>query len=265
MDDFAVRAVAAGAGLALIAGPLGCVMIWRRMAWFGATLAHAALLGVAFALWLEIDLALGVTAISLVVGALLALLQRQKGLSADTLLGVLAHGSLALGLVAVSFLGQGPVDVHEILLGEILAVSGGQMIGIYVAAAVGLVVLVLIWKPLLAVIVHEELARVEGIPVAWVRAVFMVMIAVFIALAMNVVGILLIVSMLIVPAAAARRFSPGPEVMALLAVILGITAVAGGLTAAFKFDLPAGPAIVTASVVLFALSLAVPMGAIRRR
>ena len=265
MDDFVLRAFAAGAGVAIIAGPLGCAMIWRRMAWFGATLAHAALLGVAFALFLEIDLTLGVAAMSLVVGALLALLQRQKGLSVDTLLGILAHGSLALGLVAVSFLPPGRIDVMATLFGDILAVSGGEVIAIYAAAAVGLALLGLIWRPLLSFIVHEELARVEGVPVTWVRILFLVMISVFIALAMKVVGILLIVSMLIVPAAAARRFASGPEVMALLAAVLGIAAVGGGLSASFEFDLPAGPAIVAAATVLFVLSLAVPAHAARRR
>ena len=263
MDDFLLRAFAAGAGVALIAGPLGCAMIWRRMAWFGATLAHAALLGVAFALFLEIDLTLGVAGISLVVGGLLALLQRQKGLSADTLLGILAHASLALGLVAVSFLPPGRIDIMATLFGDILVVSGAEVIGIYVVAAVGLGVLGLIWRPLLAFIVHEELARVDGVPVAMVRAVFLVMVAVFIALAMKVVGILLIVSMLIVPAAAARRFASGPEMMALLAAVIGIAAVAGGLSASLGFDLPAGPAIVSAAAVLFVLSLIVPARALR--
>ena len=240
-------------------------MIWRRMAWFGATLAHAALLGVAFALFLEIDLTLGVAGISVVVGGLLGLLQRLKGLSADTLLGILAHGSLALGLIAVSFLEPGRIDVMATLFGDILAVGGVEVIVIYAAAAAGLTVLVAIWRPLLALIVHEDLARVEGLPVTRVRILFLVLIAVFIALAMKVVGILLIVSMLIVPAAAARRFAAGPETMALLAAVLGIAAAAGGLAASSQFDLPAGPAIVSAAVVLFALSLAVPARALRRR
>jgi zinc transport system permease protein len=265
MDDGLLRAFAAAAGVALIGGPLGCAMIWRRMAWFGATLAHAALLGVAFALFLEIDLTLGVAGISVVVGGLLGLLQRLKGLSADTLLGILAHGSLALGLIAVSFLEPGRIDVMATLFGDILAVGGVEVIVIYAAAAAGLAVLVAIWRPLLALIVHEDLARVEGLPVTRVRILFLVLIAVFIALAMKVVGILLIVSMLIVPAAAARRFAAGPETMALLAAVLGIAAAAGGLAASSQFDLPAGPAIVSAAVVLFALSLAVPARALRRR
>ena len=255
MDDFVVRAFLAGAGVALIAGPLGCVMIWRRMAYFGATLAHSALLGVAFGLFLEINLNLGVIAVAVVVALLIAALQRQKGLSTDTLLGILAHTSLALGLVAVSFLETVRIDLLAYLFGDILAVDLSGLAWVYAGGVLGLGVLAVIWRSLLTTIVHEDLAQVEGVRVAAVRLAFMILIALVVAVAMKIVGILLIISMLIIPAATARRFSATPEMMAGLAVLIGVGAVAGGLTSSLRWDTPAGPSIVAAASVLFFVSL----------
>ena len=255
MDDFVVRAFLAGAGVALIAGPLGCVMIWRRMAYFGATLAHSALLGIAFGLLLEINLNLGVIVVAVVVALLIAALQRQKGLSTDTLLGILAHTTLALGLLAISFLETVRVDLLAYLFGDILAVGLSDLAWVYGGGLLGLGVLAVIWRSLLTTIVHEDLAQVEGVRVAWVRLAFMILIALVIAVAMKIVGILLIISMLIIPAATARRFSTTPEMMALLAALIGVGAVAGGLTSSLQWDTPAGPSIVAAAGVLFFVSL----------
>lgn len=266
MDDFVVRALAAGIGVALIAGPLGCVMIWRRMAYFGATLAHSALLGIAFGLLLEINLNLGVIVIAVVVALLIAALQRQKGLSADTLLGILAHTTLALGLVAVSFLETVRIDLLAYLFGDILAVGVSDLVWVYAGGLVGLAVLAVIWRSLLATIVHEELAEVEGVRVAQTRLAYMILIALVIAVAMKIVGILLIVSMLIIPAATARRFSTTPEMMAGLAALIGVGAVVGGLTSSLQWDTPAGPSIVTAAAALFFVSLLVgARGVVKRR
>ena len=255
MDDFVLRAFVAGVGVALIAGPLGCVMVWRRMAYFGATLAHSALLGIAFGLLLEINLNIGVIVVAVVVALLIAALQRQKGLSTDALLGILAHTSLALGLVAISFLETVRIDLFAVLFGDILAVSLGDLVWIYAGGLAGLAVLAFIWRSLLATIVHEELAQVEGVPVTRVRLAFMILIALVIAVAMKIVGILLIISLLIIPAATARRFSNTPEVMALLAALIGVGAVAAGLSSSLQWDTPAGPSIVSATAVLFFLSL----------
>lgn len=255
MDDFVLRAFAAGVGVALIAGPLGCVMIWRRMAYFGATLAHSALLGIAFGLLLEINLNIGVIAVAVVVAILIAALQRQKGLSTDSLLGILAHTTLAAGLVAISFLDTVRVDLMAYLFGDILAVGTGDLVWVYAGGLVGFGALAVIWRSLLTTIVHEELAQVEGVRVAAVRLAFMILIALVIAVAMKIVGILLIISMLIIPAATARRFSTTPEMMAVLAALIGVGAVAGGLTSSLQWDTPAGPSIVSAAAVLFFVSL----------
>jgi zinc transport system permease protein len=263
MDDFVVRALLGGFGVAVIAGPLGVFVVWRRMAYFGDTLAHAALLGVALGFLFGIDLNVGVVAVGISVALLLAVLQRGRHLGSDTLLGILSHGALALGLVAVAFVETARLDLMSYLFGDILAVTGTDIAWVFGGGLVVLAVLVFLWRPLLAITVHEELALVEGVPVAAVRLAYMILLAVVVALAMKVVGILLVTSLLIIPAAAARRLACTPEAMAVLAAVAGCVSVAGGLWGSFVHDTPSGPSIVVAALVLFAASVVVP--AVRRR
>jgi zinc transport system permease protein len=262
IDDFMVRALAAGIGVALVAAPLGCFVVWRRMAYFGATLAHSALLGVALGLVLNLDLTLGVVVSSVAVTLLIALFQRQSIIGSDTLLGILAHSGLALGLVALSFLRGVRVDLMAYLFGDVLAVSTAEIAWIYGGGVLVLGTLALIWRPLLSLTIHEELARAEGVPALRVQIAFMLTLAVAVAIAMKVVGVLLIISLLIIPAAAARGVSRTPEQMAVLASIVGIVSVIGGLFASLRWDTPSGPSIVVAATVLFALGLS--LAAVRR-
>jgi zinc transport system permease protein len=262
IDDFMVRALAAGIGVALVAAPLGCFVVWRRMAYFGATLAHSALLGVALGLVLNLDLTLGVVVSSVAVTLLVALFQRQSIIGSDTLLGILAHSGLALGLVALSFLHGVRVDLMAYLFGDVLAVSTAEIAWIYGGGVLVLGTLALIWRPLLSLTIHEELARAEGVPALRVQIAFMLTLAVAVAIAMKVVGVLLIISLLIIPAAAARGVSRTPEQMAVLASIVGIVSVIGGLFASLRWDTPSGPSIVVAATVLFALGLS--LAAVRR-
>ena len=261
LDDFFWRALLGGIGVALLAGPLGCFVVWRRMAYLGDSLAHGALLGVALGLVLGIDLTIGIIASSVALVALLLLLQRQRRLAGDTLLVILAHGALSLGLVAVSFLEGQQLDLMAYLFGDILAVGRTDLIWIYAGGAMILAVIAWLWRPLLALTVHEELARAEGARVTPVSIAFMLLIAVTVALAMKIVGILLIASLLIVPAAAARRLARTPEQMAVLASLAGVMAVAGGLFGSLEWDTPSGPSIVVAALAVFLLGLAA--GAVR--
>ena len=258
MDDFLVRALLAGLGVAAVTGPLGAFVVWRRMAFFGATLAHSALLGVALGLLLDWDPTLGVVALCAVVSLALVALRRRTPLADDTLLGILAHATLALGLVAVAFLETVRFDLMGYLFGDILAVTPGDLIRIYAGGAAVLAVLIAIWRPLLAVTIHEDLARAEGVAVARIEILFMLLLALVVAAAMKIVGVLLVVALLIVPAAAARRWARTPERMALAAALLGMLSVCGGLAAALGLDSPAGPTIVLAASILFAVSAAVP-------
>ncbi|MCB1734705.1 MAG: metal ABC transporter permease [Gammaproteobacteria bacterium] len=252
IDDFLWRALFAGVGVALIAGPLGVFVVWRRMAYFGDTLAHSALLGVALGFLLGISPNIGVAVVAVAVALLLLALQHRHWLATDTLLGILAHGALSIGLVAMAFLTEVRIDLMAYLFGDILSVGFTDLIAIWAGGMVVLGALVGLWRPLLAVTVHEELARVEGVPVARVRLVFLLLIAVVIAVAMKVVGVLLITAMMIIPAASARRLSRTPEQMAVIAALFGIGAVVLGLAGSWHWDTPTGPSVVVGAIVLFA-------------
>lgn len=258
MDDFLLRALAAGFGVAALAGPFGAFVVWRRMAYFGDTLAHSALLGVGLGFLLHVNLMLGTLAVCAALALLLVALERQKRLSSDTLLGVLSHAALSLGLVVVSFLETLRVDLVSYLFGDILAVTRADLAWIYGGGLASLAVLAALWRPLLSLTVHEDLARVEGVAVDAAHLAFVVLVAVVVALMMKVVGILLITSLLIIPAAAGRRFARSPEAMATAAVLVGCGAVAVGLSASLFWDTPAGPSIVVAASALFVVSLVLP-------
>lgn len=258
MQEFFLRALLGGIGVALIAGPLGCFLVWRRMAFFGAALSHSALLGVALGFVLHINLTAAVLAYCLASALLLLLLERQRLLASDTLLGILAHAALALGIVVLAFLTGLRVDLLGYLFGDVLAVSRGDIILIYGLAALALAALAHLWHPLLSATVSEELAAVEGLPVARARLAFVLLVAATIAIGMKVVGMLLVVSLLIVPAAAARRFASTPEQMALGAAVIGVLSVIGGLLGSLTWDIPAGPSIVVMAVLVFAAVIAWP-------
>ena len=255
LDDFFVRALIAGIGVALIAGPLGCFIVWRRLSYFGDTLAHAALLGVALAFLLEINVTAAVFFVSAAVALLLLLLQKRASLSSDSLLGLLSHSALAIGLVVVAILGSVRVDLLGLLFGDILSVSKIDILIIYAGGLAVLLALTLIWRQLFAATVSPELAAAEGLRPDAANVVFMLLMAVVIAIAMKIVGVLLITALLIVPAATARRLSSGPEQMAMWAAAIGAISVVGGLSGSLRWDTPSGPSIVVAALGLFILSL----------
>ncbi len=254
MDEFIWRAGLASLGVALMAGPVGCFIVWRRMAFFGHAVSHAALLGVAVGLALGINLMLGVVATGLAIALLLVGLEARRILATDTLIGVLGHATLAAGLVALSFMPQVRMDLMAYLFGDVLAVSRadlGLMAGV---VAIVLVLMGWIWRPLLSLTVHEDLARVEGVPTLRVRIIYMLVVALVVALGMQVVGIMLIIALLIIPAAAARPLSRSPAAMAVIATLIAIASSLGGLAASFAFDAPAGPSIVLVASFIFVLS-----------
>jgi zinc transport system permease protein len=254
IDDFFWRAMLAGLGVALATGPMGCFMVWRQMSYFGETMAHSALLGVALAFLFEIDLTIGVIIVTTLIALLLAAMQQNRLISNDTLLGILSHSALSIGLITISLMAWLRIDLLAYLFGDILAVTGEDLLWIYGGAIICLAILATIWRPLLAVTVHEELAIAEGVNSKLVRVTYMLLLAFMIAIAMKIVGILLITSMLIIPAATARRFVSTPEQMAILAAIIGCLAVGVGLAGSLSFDTPSGPSIVVGAMVLFALS-----------
>ncbi|WP_116475586.1 zinc ABC transporter permease subunit ZnuB [Zobellella maritima] len=257
-DSFLLYGLLAGVGIAVLAGPLGSFVVWRRMAYFGDTLAHSSLLGIALGLLLQIDLTLAVLVACLVLGVMLAALQRSSWLANDTLLGILAHTALSLGLVALAFMDNVRVDLMSYLFGDLLAIQPADLYWIYGGGLLLLLVLRHYWSQLLSITVSEELARVEGVRVEALKLLLLMMISVLIAVAMKFVGALIITSLLIIPAATARRFSRTPEQMALYAIGLGVLSVLGGLQLSISHDTPAGPSVVVSAASLFLLSQLVP-------
>ena len=253
MDEFLIRAVAGGLGVALIAGPLGCFLVWRRMAYFGDTLAHSGLLGVAGGVILGVAPGAAVVVCCLLLALLLVGLEGQRWLARDTLLGILSHSTLSLGLVALALVETVRVDLVSYLFGDILALGWREVAWIWAGAVLALGLLVWLWRGLLAITVDEDLARVEGVAVARVRLAFMLLVALVIGAAMKVVGILLITSLMIIPAATARRFSATPEAMAWLAAGLGAVAVLAGVGMSLMLDTPTGPSIVVMAALGFSL------------
>jgi zinc transport system permease protein len=260
LEDFLLRALCGGLGVAAVAGPFGVFVVWRRLAYFGDTLAHSALLGIALGFLLHLDLTLAVIAVGQLLVLLLIVLQRRRELAGDTLLGILAHGSLALGLVTLAFLQEVRIDLMAYLFGDILAVNRTDLTWIFGGGLLALSALALIWRPLLALSVHEDLARVDGVAVGLVQWLYTALLALVVAVMMKIVGVILVTALLIIPAAAARRLARSPEAMAALASLVGCLAVGGGLLASLRWDTPAGPSIVVAATVLFLLSRAVPRG-----
>ncbi len=259
MIEFLVRACLAGLGIAVIAGPLGCFVVWRRMAYFGDTLAHSALLGIALGIMLEVQLNIAVIICCILLALLLVTLQQNRNIATDTLLGILAHSTLSLGLVIVSLMDNIRIDLMGYLFGDLLAVNNVDLLWIYSGGILVIGLVCWLWRPLLSITIHEELARVEGIPVNTMRMVLMLLIAMVIAVAMKIVGVLLITSLLIIPAATARKLAASPEKMAIWASGLGCLAVILGIALSYYYNTPTGPSVVVAAGLLFILVTALPM------
>jgi len=253
--DFTTRALMAGLGIAILAGPLGSLMIWRRMAYFGDTLAHSTLLGISLALLLHLNIYIGLVSISLIVASLLAALNKQKWLASDAILGILSHTTLAIGLVAATAIQGVRVDLLSYLYGDILAVDLEDIAYIGMVILIVAAVLWRLWRWLLSATIHSDLAQVEGVPVNVASWAFIILLALVFAVAIKLVGVLLITALLIIPASAARRYARTPEVMIAIASLIGCIAVMLGFWASLSWDWPTGPAIVVAAACIFAISL----------
>ena len=254
LDDFFTRAMLAGIGIACCTGPVGCVIVWRRLAYFGETIAHSSLLGIAFAILLNFNLVFGIFACASIVVVTLFFLDRHGKLPPDTILGLLAHGGLALGLVVLSFIPGVRLNLHVLLFGDILAVSRLDLLQVWLGSVVTLAILAWLWQPLLVSTLSSELAQVESLRPNRTKFIFGILVAAIIAVAIKIVGVLLIVALLVIPAATARRFASTPEIMAVNATIVGVLSVVSGLLASLYLDTPSGPSIVVAAIALFIVS-----------
>ena len=255
LDDFFLRALLAGIGVAIVVGPLGCFVIWRRLSYFGDTLSHAALLGVALALLFELNFTMMVLIVSVTLSLLLIYLKSRTSLPSDALLGLLAHSILAIGIICLGFMTWVRVDLLGLLFGDILAVSTSDIWLIWIGGGLVLTCLAVIWKPLFADTVSPDLAVAEGLNPQKSRIIFMILLALVISISIKVVGVLLITGMLILPAAVARNLSAGPIQMMILSVIAGTFSVVAGLFSSLTWNTSSGPSIIAATLVLFILTM----------
>jgi len=255
LEPFLLRAFAAAIGLAIVAAPLGALVVWQRMAYFGETMAQASLLGVALSLALGTSLTASVLVAAVIAALVIVMLSRQRLLPLDSVLGLMHHGSLAAGVIATALLAGPSVDLLSYLFGDIFAATPGDLAWIWGGGALVLAALSRIWQPLLRISVDEELAIAEGVDAGRVKAVFTILLAVVIAIAIKILGILLVIAFLIVPTAAARPFASTPERMVLLSAAASLTGVLGGLLLSLRTDAPGGPSIVLVLAGLAFLSL----------
>ena len=251
IDTFIINALIGGALVAAIAGPLGCFMVWRKMAYFGDTIAHSALMGVALGIAFDSENLIIMIATCSSVALMLLFLQRDKRFSSDTLLGILAHSSLSIGMIVISMMDHFRTDMMYYLVGDILAISTADIYTITAVVVLSAISLFFIWRPLLSLTVHEGLAQIEGVRVNLIKIVYMLLIASLVAVALKVIGVLLITALMIIPAAAARTVSNTPLQMIIFASICGILSVVGGIFSSSQWDVPTGPAIVLSATVLF--------------
>ena len=254
-DDFFTRALIAGIGVAIVTGPLGCLVIWRRLSYFGDTLAHSALLGVTLAYAFSINISLSVFIISGTVALLLISLQKRTKLAGDSLLGLLAHSSLAIGLVLIGFLSSIRFDLMGLLFGDILAVTTQDILIIWFGGLIILGILFYIWKSIFAATVNYDLAAAEGMKPDLSNFIFTILLAGVIAISIKMIGALLITGLLLIPAATARSLSNNPFQMVILSILVGITSVITGLFGSLELNTASGPSIVVAALVLFILSI----------
>ena len=252
LDPFILRALTAGLGVALIAGAIGCFVVWRRMAYFGDSLAHSAFLGIAFGIGVGIGMNLGSMIVCAVFAALLLWLQQQRVLATDTLLGILAHAALSVGMITISAL-EVPVDLRSYLFGDILTVTSHELLWLYGGGVLVMTLLLYNWSSLVLMTIDEDLAVAENVNAFAMHVLFMALMTIVVAVSIRIIGILLITSILIIPAATARQLARSPEGMAVVASLLGALAISGGIFASMAFDIPSGPSIVAASATLFAL------------
>ncbi|SET19888.1 zinc ABC transporter permease subunit ZnuB [Thorsellia anophelis] len=257
MFEIILPAWIAGCLLSFLTGPLGSFVVWRKMAYFGDTLAHASLLGVALGLFLQINAFYAVLATTLIIAILLYKLQKSPFLSIDTLLGIFAHSALSLGLVIVSIMPGVRVDLMNYLFGDLLAVTWDDLIIVSIGVVLGCTLLFWQWRTLIAMTVDSDIAHVEGYKIGQAKLLLILLTALVIGLAMKFVGALLITSLLIIPASTSRLFSKSPEQMALMAIGFSVLSVTLGLILSAIKDTPAGPSVVVASAFLFTFSLVI--------
>jgi zinc transport system permease protein len=257
LDDFLVRSVIAGLIMVTIAAPMGCLMVWQRLAFLSDTLGHAAVMGVGLGLMLEVNPLLGVLAVALLIVFSLNRVNSFDTALSETTLAIISHTGLAAGIILVGLLPKQSVNLEAILFGDLLATTTADLTRLLVTTVLLLLVLRHYWRSFVAVSVSREIAQAEGIEVRKIQLLMYIMIALLVAVMMKVMGVLLIAAMLVIPTTSARLFSRSPEQMVLISGLFGLGALAGGITTSFHFDWQTGPAIVVSATILLLITLGI--------
>lgn len=255
LENFILYSLLAGIGIAVVTAMLGCFVIWRRMAYFGDSLSHSALLGISLGVIYNINTNIGILIVCTIFALVLVKLQKTKIFATDTLLGILAHASLAFGILTLSYVQNLNLDLHGFLFGDIITVTQEDLLWIYISGFFVLFLLLKNWSPLLLMTINEDLAKAEGVNIEKYQYLLLFLMTLVVAISIHLVGILLITSLLIIPAATARQFSHSPNQMALFASFFGVLSVCGGITMSFWLDTPSGPSIVSFAALSFILLL----------
>lgn len=254
MPDFVLYALIGGGLFSLLAGPVGALVIWNRWAFLGDALSHAALSGVSLALLLNLSPRLGMVLVGGLVALLLVFGPRWRGLTPSTLLAIVSHGGLALGLVLFYLLDTKTFNIMNFLLGDILTLTAQDCWGIALVGVGILGILGFLWKSFLSLSLDPDFGAVLGQRVVFHRLLLTGIVTVLVAYGVSLVGVMLATSLLVLPAAAARPLARNPLVMALLACVVGCFSVLFGVGVSLYGDIPAGPAIVLAAVCFFLVS-----------
>ena len=255
MIELLLPSLFAGLCLSCLTGPLGTFVVWRRMSYFGDTLSHAALLGIAFGFLLNINLFYAIILVTLILAIGLLWLESQKQLPIDTLLGILAHSALSLGLVVISLMHSIRIDLMGYLFGDLLSITMFDVYQIVICVVIIGSFLIWRWNHFLFITVSEELAFSHGINVPLAKFMLTILLALTIGIAMKFVGALIITALLIIPAATAKYYAKNPESMAIIAILIGMLSIFGGILFSLIYDTPTGPSVVLSNTCLFFISL----------
>lgn len=255
LDDFMVRSLIAGLLMVSIAAPMGCLMVWQRLAFLSDTLGHASVLGVAIGIGLQLHPMFGVLAVVLLIVISLSHVTSFNNALSETTLAIISHSGLAAGLILFAAMSSQSINLESILFGDLLATTWCDLLMILVTALILIFLLIRHWRAFVAVSVSHEIAQAEGIAVKKTQRLMYLMIALLVAVMMKVMGVLLIAAALVIPTSSARLVSQSPEQMVLFSALFGIGSLAGGMVSSFHFDWQTGPAIVLSASLLLVCTL----------
>ncbi|MCL2453980.1 MAG: metal ABC transporter permease [Micrococcales bacterium] len=255
--------IVTGALLALVGGLIGVFVIQRDMAFAVHGVSEMSFAGAAAALLIGIDVVAGSMAGSIIAAVLIGLLG-QRARERNSIIGVLMPFGLGLGVLFLALYPGRAANKFGLLTGQIVAVDETRVMTMSVLAAVVIGGLVLVWRPLTFASVDPEVASARGVPVRALSMVFLVLLGLAVAMAVQIVGALLVLSLLITPAAAATRLTASPVWVPVLSVTFAMVAAVGGILLALGASVPISPYITTISFIIYLVARRVGTVRLRR-